>query len=279
MNPGNYEGRTRPGRQQTNSRQWGRAALVVAHPGHELRVHGWLEQARPVVFVLTDGSGRTGRSRLPSTERVLLHAGAEAGSIFGRLTDVALYDALLDGATEMFLDLVDELAEGLLRAEINLVAGDAAEGYNPGHEVCRLLVNAAVARVRASAGRRLGNYDFALAGRPDQCPEDLRNRAIWLHLDDAAFARKLAAARAYAELAAEVEALQSREGWEASRVECLRPVLPSRTAKNMPADPPFYERYGREKVALGHYQRVVTYYAHIAPLALALRRQFMGAAP
>lgn len=33
----------------------GRAALVVAHPGHELRVYGWLEQARPRVFVLTDG--------------------------------------------------------------------------------------------------------------------------------------------------------------------------------------------------------------------------------
>src|SRR4030095_641561 len=29
-----------------------RAALVSAHPGHELRVHGWLEIARPLVFVL-----------------------------------------------------------------------------------------------------------------------------------------------------------------------------------------------------------------------------------
>ena len=35
--------------------------LFVAHPGHELCVHGWLEIARPKVFVLTDGSGRSGR--------------------------------------------------------------------------------------------------------------------------------------------------------------------------------------------------------------------------
>src|SRR5207302_1404403 len=31
------------------------SALLVAHPGHELRVHGWLERERPLVFVLTDG--------------------------------------------------------------------------------------------------------------------------------------------------------------------------------------------------------------------------------
>src|SRR5207253_5484219 len=33
----------------------GRAALVIAHPGHELRVYHWLRLARPSVFILTDG--------------------------------------------------------------------------------------------------------------------------------------------------------------------------------------------------------------------------------
>src|SRR4051794_29308473 len=54
----------------------GRAALVVAHPGHELRVHGWIEAVRPLVHVLTDGSGSSGRSRLESTRRVLGPTGA-----------------------------------------------------------------------------------------------------------------------------------------------------------------------------------------------------------
>ena len=40
------------------------AALVIAHPGHELRIHHWLERARPVTFVLTDGSGHTDHSRI-----------------------------------------------------------------------------------------------------------------------------------------------------------------------------------------------------------------------
>jgi hypothetical protein len=50
---------------------FGESALIIAHPGHEIRVHGWLERAKPVVYVLTDGSGRSGQSRLASTARLL----------------------------------------------------------------------------------------------------------------------------------------------------------------------------------------------------------------
>ena len=32
---------------------------MVAHPSHELRVHGWLQTSHARVVVLTDGSGRT----------------------------------------------------------------------------------------------------------------------------------------------------------------------------------------------------------------------------
>ncbi|MGE0128099.1 MAG: hypothetical protein AB7U82_08465 [Blastocatellales bacterium] len=70
-----------------------RAALVVAHPSHELRVHGWLETARPLVFVLTDGSGRSGKSRLDWTTQVLERAGVERGRVYGRLTDLEEYVA------------------------------------------------------------------------------------------------------------------------------------------------------------------------------------------
>src|SRR5260221_8686768 len=51
-----------------------RPALIIAHPGHELRVHRWLEKTRPLVLVLTDGSGRTAQSRLASTTRILKQA-------------------------------------------------------------------------------------------------------------------------------------------------------------------------------------------------------------
>ena len=68
---------------------------MIAHPGHELRVHHWLEIAAPQVFVLTDGSGHGGVSRLASTTRLLERAGATPGPIYGRFSDRDLYHALL----------------------------------------------------------------------------------------------------------------------------------------------------------------------------------------
>jgi hypothetical protein len=44
--------------------QW---MVVVAHPGHELRVLDFIARTSPLVAVLTDGSASTGRSRLEQT--------------------------------------------------------------------------------------------------------------------------------------------------------------------------------------------------------------------
>ena len=110
-----------------------RAALVIAHPGHELRVHGWLEQARPEVFVLTDGSGHTGRSRLASTSRLLARAGARPGCIYARLTDRDLYATLLDGQLDVFVRLAVELGEALAHSEVHVLqAGNGRPGGNMG---------------------------------------------------------------------------------------------------------------------------------------------------
>ena len=121
-----------------------RAALVVAHPGHELRVYHWLRLARPLCFVLTDGGGRSGKSRLSSTTKLLEQNGARAGCIYGRLTDQAIYTAIIKGESDLFITLTEELARELLGEGTEYVVGDAIEGYNPAHDVCRLMINAAV---------------------------------------------------------------------------------------------------------------------------------------
>src|SRR4051794_947117 len=96
-----------------------RAALVIAHPGHELRVYGWLEAARPRVFVLTDGSGRTGHSRLKSTVNILEGVGARPGSIFGRFTDQAVYQATLGHDHALFKVFARELADEFVREHVD----------------------------------------------------------------------------------------------------------------------------------------------------------------
>jgi hypothetical protein len=253
------------------------AALVIAHPGHELRVFRWLELARPVVYVLTDGSGHAGRSRLAATTALLARAGARPGSIYGRLTDRELYQALLAGDGELFAGLAGELAEALRGEGVAWVAGDAVEGFNPGHDVCRLLVNAAVANLRAG-GRPIDNRDFPLDGAPADGQGGPSAACLRIELDGAALARKLVAARSYPGLEDEVARAVARHGGEAFRSECLRPVRYGLEIEHLFPHPPFYESYGERQVAAGIYREVLRWRDHVLPVAERLRR-LAGAAP
>ena len=255
-----------------------RAALVVAHPGHELLVHGWLEQARPLVFVLTDGSGRTNHSRLDSTTRILRQTGAQRGGIYGRLTDRAAYSAILNLEFELFIRLAGELAEALVAERIDYVAGDAVEGYNPMHDVCRLVINAAVKVASRARGHRVANLEFPVIGQAGGGPETLSAGGIWLQLDEAAFARKMATAKEYAALAGEVLAALGRTPADAFRVECLHLVDDRAGIRRCDEEPPSYEHYGEKQVAAGYYHRVLRYDEHIAPLTEALWRYSEGSA-
>jgi hypothetical protein len=249
-----------------------RAALVIAHPGHELRVHRWLELTRPLVFVLTDGSGRAGSSRLAATSEILQRCGARPGLIYGRMADRELYQALLDGRHGLFAELAEELAEALHREAIELVAGDAVEGFNPGHDVGRLLLNAAVASLR-DAGGRIENRDFLLDGAPDGLSPRERATATRIQLDAPALGRKLAAARFYPGLGEEVERALARFGSDAFQTEWLRQVRYGVALEGLVAEPPFYETYGERQVAAGVYPRALRYRDHVAPLAAYLRSQ------
>ncbi len=272
----------------------GRAALVVAHPGHELCVYGWLDSVRPQVFVLTDGSGRSGTSRLDSTTKILLHTNSQRGSIYGRFTDQNLYKAILDGDFRLFEQLATELADALVEADVEYVVGDAIEGYNPVHDVCRLVIDAAIELAGHIAGRPIVNRDFLLFARHSAQSEAERAGAIVLTLDDAALARKLAVARAYPELASEVDSMLDKKaldglkqfpellehltnavtenmGEEAYRVECLRLAIRPGWTNGITGEVPFYERYGERLVASGVYDRSIRHRDHIMPLAEAIR--------
>lgn len=226
--------------------------------------------ARPRVFVLTDGSGRTNMSRVPSTRVVLEGAGATPGTIFGRFTDAAFYAAVLERDFPLFTALAGELARALVENQIDYVVGDAAEGYNPTHDVCRLLINAAIriaARIREVP---VANFEFALFGRPD--PPEARPDVICLELGAAALQRKLGVAHDYVEMAGEVAAALNAWGAEAFGKESFRPVANGEVARQPEELPPYYERHGEERVSAGTYGRVIRYRDHVLPLAEALSR-------
>ncbi len=261
-------------------------------------MHYWLETNRPEVWVLTDGSGHKGRSRIDSTTRVLQANGAVPGPIYAHMKDVELYEAVLNFEHCPFIEVVDRLAAALMQKNVSCVAGDAEEGYNPAHDICRLIVNAAVNVVKLKRDRHIPNYDFTLAGAPANGSDGLRDGSILLNLDDAAFTRKVAAACNYPELQAEVEAAlngtphasfrndpllneRSRSTYGVStannfRVECLRPVNLNATRPDKNGVP-FYEEYGERQVSAGHYTRVLRYREHMLPLAEALEAHVRGA--
>lgn len=188
---------------------------MVAHPSHELRLHGWLEQTRPYVCVLTDGGGRAGVPRLSRTTEVLERAGAKQGVIYGRLTDLEVYAAILNGDSELFAGLVEELAQAFVAEQIDYVVGDAAEGYSVAHDICRVVIGAAVERAQQTYDHRVLNFDFAVVGAPAESHND---DDIRIDLDEETFARKVNAALAYSpKLALDVEAALQGEPFQGIR--------------------------------------------------------------
>jgi hypothetical protein len=230
------------------------------------------------VFVITDGSGRTGHSRLPSTTRILDQVGASCGLFYGPVTDAAAYTAILDQNLDLFSELLRKLAGYLIDEKVSCVVGDALEGYNPMHDVCRLVIGAAVEMAHRATGRAVENFDFLLTGKPDSRGTWEDDRAIRLELDDDAFARKMAVAGSYTELESEVKEAIALNRLDAFRIECLRRV--SNRPPVFAADhKPFYEQYGEQQVLSGHYHQVIRYREHLKPLGEALWRQVQDNLP
>jgi hypothetical protein len=127
-------------------------------------------------------------------------------------------------------------------------------------------------RLEKATERALENLEFPLEGPPSDCPPgDLAN-AIVLHLDDEAFQRKIDAVSRYPELAVDVDRILASNAREAFRVECLRPVRYGLEIGHRFRHPAFYEGYGEKQVAAGHYQEVIRFRDHLAPLARQLAR-------
>lgn len=246
-----------------------KAALVIAHPGHELRVYQWLRLTRPLCFVLTDGSGGTGKSRLDSTTKLLEQNGARMGSIYGRLTDREIYSAIMKGELDLFIDLSEELVGELVREEIDCVVGDAIESYNPAHDVCRFMINAAVGIASRKRDQPLRNFEVLLKSETPNGGEAMIGEAIRINLDEDDVSRKLEAAHAYHELAGDVDQILKREGIQAIQTEWLQPVSNRGISINQP-EAPFYELHGEKQVAAGYYEQVLRYREHVLPIARAL---------
>ncbi|MBS0411374.1 MAG: hypothetical protein JSR86_15760 [Proteobacteria bacterium] len=255
-----------------------RPLLLIGHPGHELLVHDWMREHRPVVMVLTDGSGSANAPRIAETRQVVLEAGATPGPVFGHAPDAEVYAAILRRDAAWFAPLVRQSCRACMEGAAPLVLSDAVEHFNPVHDLASVIAGLACRLARKDLGRAPQRFEFPIE-RP-QDPEALPAGWRLRRLDPAAVARKEAAADGIVALRDEA-ARRRREQPGSQAFEILAPVAADRPLLPAPEDEPFYERFGRARLAQGVYGELITYAGHLAPLADALDAalRLEGAAP
>jgi hypothetical protein len=232
--------------------------LIIAHPGHELRLFDWMERERPLVFILSDGSGGAQSSRLDYSVAAIRAAGAGVIEGSGRRSDREWYAAILAGDIPAFTQTADAIAAAALTMHAPLVVSDAADGYNPLHDLCQAVAGAVVARIT----------------RDSNLPEFLVSPAtasamgvpsIAWKLEDEAARRKRLAVSANMPLAEEAARLLAEAPDALNTERLLAPTF------DWPENwTPEWEAFGRKRVQQGRFAAPITYRDHVLPIAKAL---------
>jgi hypothetical protein len=248
--------------------------LAIAHPGHELRAYGWLEKHCPAVLILTDGSGHQTEGRFLRTVSILKSLQVDCCNWFNPYADRQIYQFILRGNGQFFLDLKAQLVDVLVQSPaIDFVLGDEYEGYNCVHDLFALVVHAAVCEVRSQ--RSIQHYVFPTVGHPNQCPDALLTQAIVVPLAPDRFERKIQVALSYSELRAEVKRAIEQHSIQVFQTEYFYPFQADHPKfQTFVTHKPHYELYGEQQVEKGYYQDVIRFQQHIYPIQQQLIASF-----
>jgi hypothetical protein len=257
----------------TNSYETSRCVLIVSHPGHELRILGWVARMQPLVLALTDGSGHTGQCRLAASKEFLQRAGCIQSKFYGRYSDREFYNKILEQDFDFFLGLSETIAQLLIEHNAETVVGDAIEGYNPSHDLCRLIIDRAVCRAETELKRTINNFTFPLEGHPSPEPSD--ENSMMITLSSAELSAKLTESQVYAKLAdgmlvSEIAASLSKYGDKAFEKEVFSSSNSGLALANFEQVPPFYDKYGEQQVRAGIYRTAINFREHILPISRML---------
>lgn len=252
-----------------------RSALVIAHPGHELRLSAWSRRERPDLIVVAKGArSRLDEGRMAASRALAAETGAQPREPFGAFHDVTLYQWIMAGQVEPFLTLAETLAKAFVARGVGLVVTDGWQNYNPVHDLTHLMARTAAAIAEARLGRPLACLDYPVVlGANAHAEPGPEVRRIALAAREAAWKRGLIAR--FPDISDDVAALVEAVGADAIEVETLHQPPPLEAL--IPSGAPWYESHGRSRVAAGVYDQALTW-AHMRPVVAALADR-MGAAP
>jgi hypothetical protein len=232
--------------------------LIIAHPGHELRLFDWMERERPLVFILSDGSGGAQSSRLDYSVAAIRAAGASLIEGSGQRSDREWYKAILAGDIPAFTQTADAIAAAALTMQAPLVVSDAADGYNPLHDLSQAIAGAVVARIARDSETPKFLVSPATASA-------MGTRSIAWNIEHEAARRKQLAISANTPLAEEVARLLAEVPDVLYTEQLLVPTF------DWPENwTPEWEAFGRKRVKEGRFTAPITYRDHVLPIANAL---------
>jgi hypothetical protein len=232
--------------------------LIIAHPGHELRLFDWMKRERPLVFILSDGSGGAQSPRLDYSVAAIRRAGATLIEGSGQRSDREWYAAILAGDIAAFTQTAGAIAAAALTMHAPLVVSDAADGYNPLHDLCQAIAGAVVARIARDSKAPGFLVSPATAGA-------MGRRSVAWKLKTEAARRKHQAISANTPLAEEVARLLAETPDTLYTEELLIPTFDWPENCN-----PEWEAFGRKRVKEGRFAAPITYRDHVLPIAKAL---------
>lgn len=251
-----------------------RAALVVAHPAHEIRVLHWLSLVRPRTYILTQGS-RSGAdtTRRRASERLIESRGAHVAAWAGAW-DRDIYNMLLEGVHSDLLKWTDDLAADFIARETDLVVADSWQLYNVAHDITYVIAHLAAERAARALGRAVTLLTYPVVSPALAAAVTFSPPVATLHLGAAAIGAKRAAINVIPDIALEAAEIDRTEGELAHTHESFHaPVSLAHTLRT-PSETPLYERFGEDRVRAGTYFEVVRW-AHVQAACDAL----LNAAP
>lgn len=241
-----------------------RSALVIAHPAHELRVHAWMQRQKPACYILTTGS-RSGSDmqRWQASAETIAAAGATLVATWGRVNDARLYAELVAGERASWVKRTLQLAADFVRRDTTLIVTDSWQYYNVAHDLTHVMARCAAELAARELGRPVAVLDYPVTSDL-VTPLAPRGAVVLTNtLSADAYLAKREAVRSMPDVASEVAEILASDGQSALQTEQFR--LPPALAKicAAPSFTPYYETFGKRRVAAGIYPDVVRW-PHVA---------------
>ncbi|MCE7993728.1 MAG: hypothetical protein HEP71_17210 [Roseivirga sp.] len=242
--------------------------LFIGHPGHELLAYKFLQEYKPYVIFLTTGSGNADTPRIKGSIDLVEALELHVFSPFSPFTDRQIYNLIMDGNFGEFKQVKSALTAFVLEHNIERIVGDALEGFNPSHDLCRYIINGCVQDLKGR--HNLENYDFLQDEVFRNSEIKLNELDIVLRLNNDEMEAKLQACRKYSELKFEVDRFFDAYGSDFFALEYFRHITDTSMMTNWEGEHPFYELHGRKRVQEGIYEKALLFEDHMLPLAKSL---------